>query len=390
MPVELHQDKSVKISDNWSIAYGAWGKPVSNRDLINNFFSNSEGSELDKAEAFLNATGFVRRYHPIEPAAFLDNTDKIGPEMVEVGSRLTKRVMQMNGWDSVDCLIITTSTPPDREGFWGEEIAQRSGISRGSIRFSYLACDGAIAGLLDTLKDESLANSRIVITSVEPLGYLVNPTNFKDAAIFGNGAASTAFKQDDIQLFNGKTVVEQDKKGVICSPKTYALPDQPEAIPSHYETNGNYQDIFACDRKGVFLLLPEPQTLNSPYMEMDGLMTARYFARAVPPVVRDVLSTYYQQHDKDGLIKLSISHQPSKGVKEISGARLAKLLKEENMPEVHIPWVMDQVGMGNSSSATTLIALGELGTRVDLRHPFNITAYGIGSAITSMNLQIKR
>lgn len=51
---------------------------------------------------------------------------------------------------------------------------------------------------------------------------------------------------------------------------------------------------------------------------------------------------------------------------------------------------MDQVGMGNSSSATTLIALAEIGARVDLRDPFNITAYGIGSAITSMNLQIKR
>lgn len=382
MAVELSKKEIVKVGDEFSIAYGAWGNKVTNENLFKRF--------PDDDQNLINFTRIVTRHQPEKPSPFLENRGKIGQEMVDAGLKIVRETLATNGWKKADHLVLASSTPPDKKGLWGSKIAEEIGAK--DVKFSYLACDGAIAGLLDVLKTKSLADKRVVILAVEALGYLANPEKIADLTIFGNGGAAMAFRPRSIQLLNGKTVIIPDQKGVIRSPKTYTLPNKEDRIkiPDWYEIRENGEEVFAYSKKGAFLALPEPLGEEQSYMQMNGTDTAIYFKRLVPSIQVEVLKEYYSEFGRDNLINLSISHQPSGVIKKHTTKRLAALLEQEGLPPIEkSPWVMDEVGMGNVSSATTLIALAELIKMISKDEVFNITSYGIGSAITSINVRLK-
>lgn len=381
MAVELAIEKTVKFGSEFAIVYAAWGKRVTNNDLLDRF-----GREKDY-QSFLEATGIVERYHHPVVEGFPGNRSDIAREIVDVGIRLTRSVLAANGWNNADHLILTTSVPPDEEGQWGLEIARQLGIPLNDVRYSLLACDGAIAALLDVSKEKELANKRVVMTAIEPLSYMVNPDNGKDLAIFGIGAAAFAFRPKNIKVFNGKTVIMEDRNGVIRVPQMYGLPvNQTSNNHPWYEFREGGRSVFSSTKEGSFLMLPRS---DQPYLQMDGIRTAVYFARAVPPVVFSVLSEYYEQNGQDCPIRLCIAHQPSEGVKGLFEKELAKRLESAKLPPIEMPWILKDAKIGNVSSATPLISMAEQLGRISLDNVYNITAYGIGSGITSMNVQFK-
>lgn len=362
-----------------SIAYGGFGIPVPNEELIKKF--------PQSAEAIIG-TGMTVRHHPPEweIGTFVDNKPHVGEEMVSCGTSTTNECLRANQWkgEEVDAFIVTSSAPPDEKGEWVKEIARRCGINPDVIKTYYLACAGAAVALLDVLKDPSFNGKKIIITAVEALGYLVDPQNATDRATFGNGAASIAFRPGiNIEARAGKTVILPDQEGVISSPYCYnALELKPDNPPDHYELRGGSERVFVYTLKqGVHLNLPLSKSRRS--LEMRGMETAHLFKHIVPPVVEEVCLPFIDQLD------LCVSHQPSAPVIRHVVRLITKIKK--SLPNLRIPWVMDSAKMGNVSSATTLVAFAELFKqgKIPFDKPFNITSYGVGSAITSMVARIK-
>lgn len=384
----LSKQEVISVTPQFAIAYGTWGKPVTNQEIEDRF-----AEEVQANPDFLEATGITLRHHPPTPTPFLENRGKIGEEMVRVGIETTRAALRAVDWDRADYLVLASSTPADEQGLWGQEIASASGIP--TVGYHFLACDGAIDGWLSVLqRKEVFRGCRVVIAAVEPLGYLVNPQSFKDTTIFGNGASAIAFRTDDVELINGKTRIEKDTLGVIRSPTTYDLPSPKRrlSMPAWYELGEGAESVFAVSQEGVFLRLPEPQAEEDPkYLIMDGGPTARHFAKIVPPTVMEVLREGYRRLLGQERVDLCVIHQPSRGVLGLNQRRLEAELRKAELPELRIHWVLDQLEMGNCSSATTFAALAQLARLGEIMpgRLINVTAFGVGSAVTSMNIRVK-
>lgn len=182
---------------------------------------------------------------------------------------------------------------------------------------------------------------------------------------------------------------------MIRAPKTYDLVDEARRRqpPAWYVIPGGAETFFAYSDHGVALLLPE-STENPNVITMDGDKTALLFKRAVSPVVFDLLVEFYENH---GIFpELAVSHQPS-GVafdhifrykEDMKRRGLQWGLKNRGLPLLKAPWFLTDARMGNSSSATTLIALAEAFKKGMITDkPFNITSFGIGMAVASMVIQ---
>lgn len=379
---KLTKERVIQVASEIVVAYGAWGKEVTN-DHLRGLCSGREW-------ALIEASRFTARHHPFEPTPFLPNRETIGRTMTEVSIRLAKASLAANKWDRADYLYVATSAPPDEEGKWAEQIAEQIGARK--IRISLLACNGGGEAFLSSLKRPELVDKKVVVVAVDALGYLANPHNPVELAIFGTGASVLAYRPANIKLFTGKTVIEEDTKGVIRSPRTYQLPPTEERIepPNWYEVREGAEGVFAYTERETVMLLPE-STEGNPYMEMDGEATAFYFRDKVTSVQMEILSEYYKKYEEP--ISAYISHQPSGVVSRQICRQLWKYLKKEGLPvyadkDHGISWVMDRVGMGNASSATSLIAFGVLAPDLEPGQRFLYTSYGGGASISAWTGQI--
>lgn len=378
----MAKERSIKVGPGIAVSYGAWGKEVLNKDLQKLCLTNKEWQ-------LIGATRFTARHHPFEPTPFLPNREVIGRTMIEAGVGLAKEALQVNGWERADFLYAATSAPPDEDGKWAEKIAEQIGAQ--GVRINLLACNGGGEAFLNALKNPQLTDKRVVIVATDPLGYLADPKDPALMAIFGTGASVLAFRPNSIRLFSGKTVVEKDQTGVIRSPKTYQLPPAEERIkpPDWYEVKEGAEEVFAYSDRGAYMVLPEAAEGN-PFMEMDGEATAFYFRDRVVGVQEQVLTEYYANNKKP--IGAYICHQPSGVLTRHICRQLWKRLKSKNFPLVDrdngVPWIMDGVGMGNASSATSLIAFAELASGLELGQNFLFASYGAGGSISAWTGQI--
>jgi len=376
----------VRLGKEIVVVYGVWGTEFDNEQLMKLVKDRPE-EEQSLINAMIKGTGITKRHHTWPPRSRKEHSSLINEEQVAVGARVTREALAANGWDKVDLLIVTASAPLSDD--FAKQIADRAGLADVETRLYCLACDGAIAALHDILRTDELKETRVVITAVEGLssGVNFNPgeVDITCATIFSNGASSLAFSPKNIELLAGKTVIAPDNYGVIRMPRTYSLPGPEERLepPPWYKLEPGAEEKFAFTPNRVMMEIPEA---DSDYAQMDGFRTAKFFARVVPPVVRSLLEEYYQ----DGLSRLKtmlgVFHQPSAGVLGLANKRIEKMLKRANLPELSIPWILDKIGMGNVSSATTPLTLAQLKKegRIPKEEPFNITGFGVGASVTSM------
>ncbi|MGQ9584142.1 MAG: 3-oxoacyl-[acyl-carrier-protein] synthase III C-terminal domain-containing protein [Anaerolineae bacterium] len=368
-----------------SIAYGAWGRPFDNETLIT--MMGVEGGR-----SLIEATLITQRHYIYPFPVRAEGDPLFPPEEVEreltIGAALIRLALAANGWQDADLLIATSSLPPCDD--FPQRLAERAGLASRPTKRYYLACNGAVAALLDILQDDSLREARVVIASVEGLSVSSDGTDVAALAIFGNGAAAIAFRPRQITLLAGQTAIVPDTMGVIRVPRTYDLPPPAErrAPPPWYTLAPGAEEMFAFGDDGVVTTLPVSRKVY--HSEMEGLTTARFFARVVPPVVQELLESYRRVQAKVPERLFGLFHQPSGGVLALVNRGLEKISAKLGLPRMDVPWVMDQVGMGNVSSATTPIALAHLmqAGRLPRGEAFNITGFGVGASITSMMVQI--
>jgi 3-oxoacyl-[acyl-carrier-protein] synthase III len=340
----------------------------------------------------IEGTGIIQRHHTLPPVLRQEGDPLIPPEeadrQVGIAASLTRTALQANGWDGADLLIVTSSIPPSDD--FPAAVAEASGLSQTTPRYYLLACNGAVGALQDILRDGNLRDARVVITAIEGLSLGVDFTDPAPAAIFGNGAASMAFRPRAITFHAGQTTIVPDTLGVIKLPKTYDLPpagDEQDLLP-WYSLEPGSEEIFACTADGVMTTLP---ISDHPHRaEMKGIPTARFFAKCVPPVVQQVLETCKEEGLAMPDPVFGIFHQPSAGVLGLVNRNLEKMSASAGLPRLEIPWVMDKVGMGNVSSATTLIAWAHLEQQglVPRGQVVNITGFGVGASVTSMMVEL--
>lgn len=374
----------VPLGKEMVVVYGAWGEPIDNKQLM-------ELTKDPSQREMIEGTGITIRHHTLPPRSKEKDGSIIAEEQIEVGAKLTREALAVNGWGKADLLIVAVSAPPCDD--FVEQIAERAGLADVKATLYCLACNGAIAALHDVLRADELKNSRAVITAVEGLSAGINlnqgEVDIAGATIFGNGAASLAFSPEkSIKLITGKTVIVPDVEGVIRGPKSYKLPWPEERLepPDWYELRPGADELFAFSSKKVVMKMPET---DSDHVVMKGRETAKFFTRIVPPEVCAVLEEYYGQHTQPVII--GVFHQPSKIVLQLAGRHIGRgLAKMLHRPTLEIPWVLDKVEMGNVSSATTFAAWAQLkqANRLPRGEPFNITGFGVGASVTSMVVRV--
>ncbi|MBI4039055.1 hypothetical protein HY384_03805 [Candidatus Daviesbacteria bacterium] len=408
MPFEtepiLTKKRVITDIPGFPVAIGAWGLGISNAEVLKKIPDDS--SDVILKEDGLRESGFTLRYHPSVPMTFKGNEGKVAEEVVRAGVETISAVLEAyscRGQD-LDRLILTTSTPADipgrPKGLWKRQIAEALGIpfDKGNVKHYYLACGGAAAAFLDTLYEvrQNPNLRKIVIASIEPLTYFVNPKKSIDYSVFSLGTSALAYNPHQVILYNGISEVIPDINGVFKSPETYTLPPAGShlPVPEHYRVHEGGEKIFAVAAEGNYLKLPRT---DSPYLEMYTRGTTRYFKVVVPPVVTQIMREYYTMYPPNqpkNVVDLAASHQPGRRIlidaimKDINRA-----LSKDGFPELTFRWVMDDetVQMGNFSSGTSVVALGQLINRGEITSGkrFNFTSFGIGSVVTSMNIALQ-
>ena len=394
---------------------GAWGEEFDNARLVSEFVDSlPDEAEKERARKMIANTGIAKRHHNWPPVLSKQkHADIINEQQVRVGAAITQESIEANGWDKGDVeLLVAVNSAPLADDF-AQQVADEAGLARAQTKLYSMACNGAIAAVHDILRTDGI--ERAVVTSVEGLspGVNLNPgeVDIVSATIFGNGCSSLAFAPaESVTLLAGRTVIVPDKTptqsgkvGVIRMPSNLLLawPEEEEQspLPEWYVLPDEAEGLFAYGPEKVVMKMPET---DSNYIEMEGV-SARFFSREVSRVTSDFLKEYYDgelphqyyptgspyEHHGDKLTRpetlFVIAHQPNEGILILTGKMVNRKLRPAG-PELIIPWVLDKVGKGNTSSDTILGAWGqfEREDQIPKGTPILIMGFGAGGSVTPL------
>jgi 3-oxoacyl-[acyl-carrier-protein] synthase III len=404
----------VCLGKEMALVTGAWGEEFDNARLISVFVDSlPDESEREQARRMIANTGIAKRHHnwPLLLSR-LEDADIINEQQVRVGAAITQESIEANGWDKgdVEFLVVVNSAPLSED--FAQQVAYEAGLAHAQTKLYSMACNGAIAAVHDILRTDAV--ERAVVTTVEGLspGVNLNPgeVDIVSATIFGNGCSSLAFSPvESVTLLAGRTVIVPDetptqsgKVGVIRMPRSLLLawPEKEEQspLPEWYVLPDEAEGRFAYGPEKVMMKMPET---DSDYIEMEGV-AARFFSREASRVTCDFLNEYYDgelphQYYPTGspyehYSRLArpetlfvISHQPNEGILILTGKMANRKLRPAG-PELIIPWVLDKVGKGNTSSDTILGAWGqfEREDQIPKGTPILIMGFGAGGSVTPM------
>jgi 3-oxoacyl-[acyl-carrier-protein] synthase III len=404
-------EKLVRLG-NIAVVQAGWGYQLDTDSILQQYRGN--GYDIEKITESMLQTGFTHGYYyPLSRSTFDDETQAWH---IKCAANLAERVARERNWDSIDILILGSSTTY-RESLQGlvQELAQR-GITVGEAQIYVQACNSALAGINDLCRMPEYHGKRAVVIGMESLtgGDVYDFERPNTIRIFGNGGGAVAFIPGvEIQHINGRTIAEYDYQGVITGPQACPVSTITDRIepPAWYETVGDYTDgKLVASKDGIFIEIPPSEDSK---LRMNGMSTLAYFAKRVPPLALDVVNTYYTEHaEQYGNLQNPLSHQPSLPVitfvnNDLMKAQLAdvgidtrnarKLARNGTLQEiraamaarghdhdpVQIPWVMEGTGFNNISAGTSVITLVKMieESMIEPNVPLPVFGFGIGSVI---------
>jgi hypothetical protein len=377
--------KEISLDRVLTIVSGPFARPIDNNLLLDMALGYGlPAQQIPAARQMIEATGFTRRYayrnpdNPPDLEAAVDRT-------ASIGALLLRRVMNARKWDDIDVLIDTSGFLPSS---LNSRVLEKAGINPCEVnqRSYRYACAGAAGAFIDCLADPQLTDKRVVIAALEPLSYLIHKQHFSTleglpiAAIFGDDYAAVGFTPDNFELM-AKEISVQPDGGVIKIRTEYDFDragHNPQTIPGHYTFKNGGESIFRHSDKGAFLNILSPQ---EGVPTMNGVETGRFFG---DHTARLMLSLLENASRPDLLFELGreniVMHLASAPVIH----RIARELKKAGaLPARELPWIMDQIGRSNSSSATILVNWQHLIERglINPDKPIFLAAPGVGSVI---------
>ncbi|MCI0708805.1 MAG: hypothetical protein L0154_01465 [Chloroflexi bacterium] len=401
-------EKLVRLG-NIAVVRAGWGHAIDNQSLID--FYVRRGFDAQEVEDTISGTGFEQGYYfPFEQDLFSDKTQQWH---VQYAAMLAECVLKARGWDSIDVLIIGSSTTHVNAVGQTANLLRERGIAVGESRMYIHACNSALAGITDLCRQEQYHGVRAVVVGLDTLsGNIVDTDTITTFRVFANGGGAIAFiPGKEIQHIHGRTIAEYDTEGVIVGPQAcpvVTLPDRQPHLPWYELVGEETDEKFVTSKKGVFMEIP-PSPDGKLYM--NGMSTLSYFAKRVVPLAIDVIGTYEREYrDQYGELGVPFGHQPSfpvvkfinndlmrfdleaRGVDPKVARRLAKRGSNEEIAQeigvdnynpLQIPWIMNRTGFNNISAGTSLVAMVTM-IEDGLMKPKGVLpvfGYGIGSVI---------
>lgn len=395
---------------------GGWGTPVDNPTLIQHYVSH--GWEAEAARTAIETTGFTSGYYfPPENDIFSDETQSWH---VSYATQFAHILCHQRGWDSVDVLAIGSCSSRNTIHKAVQARLGEMGIRVAAARLYGQACNAALSAMDDLLRDDAMYGARAIVIGLETFsGGRIEHENPTTIRTFANGGGGVAFiVGEEIAFMTGRSVVEYDARGVVAGAEVCELPPPSERLapPSWHELVGEAtQNKLFCTADGsLFLHLPhtDDQVLRS-----DGMATAAYFARRMPPLILDVFERYQNEFAAEygPLAPHLFSHQPSRPVIEflntevrrlwlngvlgldmrtarsisrLSGVERKHVLDQMGLvmpPLPQIDWYMPKTGFNNTSAGTPMVILVQMMQDGLLfpEQPTMVLAFGVGSVIAA-------
>lgn len=369
----------VSVSPDLGFVYGAWGQAMTNDALIEFLLPHVPDSRSLLAEKVANA-GFSVRHHDLWGRSTNIN-DYITTE-TEVGTATLTRALELQhvAPDQLSRLYVTMSGPahPDIP-YW---IAESLGIERARVHRYSIACDGAAMALGDALDELSEGNFGILAVEGASKAVALGQRGVFDdvAAInFGNGAAALVADRRAFEKKADVIVVHADTHHTYSAPNNY-----PASLGERV------RELGTLIRSGRDVFLPMPQSPDHPDRMVMKQEAARFFARLAKSAMVKLFEENYKQLNGRPSYRV-VSHQPHRGIHEISNDLIIREFTKRRWPQLHNPWVMGVVGMGNCVAAVILINLAHQlqNGMLSLNEDFVLLGYGAGGSARAMILKIK-
>jgi len=280
--------------------------------------------------------------------------------------RLVNSTLELNSWkpEQVDALCFGGSPLilPD----YGYAIAQATGLThlkpKTDIFNYYLACNAGGRALKDALTNSQEKN--VLVVAMEGLtrqveGFDKQKSDPLSMRVFSDGAAAVGVVPGKtLTHLLGESKAVEDKHGALA------------AIGAWRDLLDSEGDLIQVVNNITMIRLPSPT--DGKKISMKGWETTKLFLRNVPPVIKRVYEQHREQYPEKE-IKMIVAHHPSLGVSELIKGKLKKMGIETPMP-----WVVND---GNSSGATTLIALVRLMKEFNPGDHIMVASFGAGISI---------
>lgn len=383
-----------------SLFRASWGTFIDSRSVEE---ATRRAGHPEELASTIEKLGFSGGYHfPVDSDTFSDHVQALNIQYI---TKLVENVLDGRGWNGADSLFIGSQTILEDTLDEVRTELHRRGKDVGNLYWYRLACNSATASLIHTLQEPAFHGQRVAVVGLETLSGnstdIANPVTF---STFGNGGSAMAYiPGKEINVLTGETVIEYDTNGFFIIPHQANKRPQSQAqtVPMDYKLVGDEtEEHFFATEQGVFLEMPADEGFH-----MDGRGTFRYFtSQGVTDIIWNAIQTYRERFSKQlGKLGIAIGHQPSAAVvdglnrslfrialtehseemeragkdDEVMSTRDIRMLMRSALPDrvaalskigidavsLHIPWIMDEVGMNNVSAGTALSALETLAAK---------------------------
>ncbi len=371
-----------------AFGYATWGQYQSIEDYKQ--IHNNELTSMDKKN--LNRLGFDGGYR------YPPETDVLSPEIQEQqathAAMFVERLMKERSWKGIDHLAVGSTTTTLETLRTIPKILKKKGLTVESMKMHLLACTSMTDALMSAAADEHLKGKKAVVVGFDSLsGAKVRPDDHLTINLFGNTISGAAFRPyDEIESINGHTYIERDEFGVVRMPRMYSLPKGGHLkIPERYLVNNNANGVFAVTSEGVFLGMPE----SAEFAEVHGKENFDSFHSRTPPlVIKELDESYFGPKKQGREVNPIFFHQANKLILTAIAYEINEYCKINSIPfnlKSDAPWLMEGIGLCNSSAGTLLAGVTKaiLDGRLRPNLLTGLVGMGVGSAI-SPNVMILR
>lgn len=311
----------------------------------------------------LNDPGFSHIYRS---SYNLTLEQAVAEEVLSV-NKMLDTLFKNSGWNpaEVDCFALGCGTPPVYK--YGKELADANGMTAAAIFDEAAACN-SVGHLLREIFNRNLDHKKVVVAGVEGMTRLIrDPYDLTQAdpvsmMTFGNAAAAVnIIPGENLRLITSLNGEYRDTQRNLAATSTYDFDEQGPMFQIEETNNGFMEKCW----------LPKP---DRGRIDMRTNGTTREFLRLLDEMVPQIVGDYKKIDDRP--IKFIVSHHPSFGM-----ILLLKRHLERSGINIEIPWVVDD---GNSSGATSLVALVRLLDRLLPGDVFMYLSFGAGITATAL------
>lgn len=361
---------------NISIIRAGFGRHITTQDMLSQWVKKDELTDNDRAK--IGGYGFSGGYYYNDN--FIPNSEYAIRGNVERIAKVATGLMQMRAWKEANLVLSSVTVHPNILPPI-VELLRKSDLKIKNYVHYGLACDGGGGSMLDCLGQKESDGPTVFIATETLSGQPVPRSKIKMSTLFGNGIAGIAailgneIKLVDLKLL--KAEVKRDEYGVIKVPQAYQITDfEKERIapPLWYDIHPNAKESFLFGKNVVLNTMTTQLGDMTKFADMDEDRTGIEFKNLILKVAGGVLDRFEDLFPHEQ-IKFGLFHQPSKVIALNVAKRLAKL-----HPGLEIPWLMENTGFNNISSATFFIAMLEAVKNglINPDSPILIGTFGIG------------